>query len=135
MVYFKQIRKKSHGFPLEDKGNMATKFEEKRKCPRISLHSPLCFWIKGTHSFNNTVSSDISLKGVGCLNDNFIAPETPVILEISLASLFLRPAGRIVWSAPLPHSDRYRLGIEFLEMDPKDRGALAEYIDMQTERL
>lgn len=114
---------------------MDTKVQEKRKTPRVALRAPICFWAKGTHAFNNTISYDISLGGIGCISDNFIAPQTPVVLEISFFSFLLKAIGKISWASPLPHSDRYRLGMEFLEFDPKDKNILAEYIDMQTNKL
>lgn len=109
--------------------------EEKRKFPRIKLYTPLHYQIRGIPEFYNTVSDDISLGGIGFMNNKFVAPQTPVTLEINLLSRVLRPTGRIAWSWPLAHSDRYRLGVEFVELDPGERNYLSDYIDMQRGKL
>lgn len=107
------------------------KATEKRSLSRIKLHTSLRYQIRGRAEFNNTVSDDISLKGLGIINDRFISPQTYVMLEISILSRILKPMGKIAWAQPLPHSDRYRLGIEFLELDPQEKNYLQGFIDMQ----
>lgn len=114
---------------------MATKPAEKRTFPRITLHTPLRYQIRGTADFNNTVSDDISLNGLGIINDRFISPQTYVMLEISVLSRILRPMGKIAWASPLPHSDRYKLGIEFLRLEPKEKSYLQDFIDMHRVKL
>lgn len=114
---------------------MAAAVEEKRRFSRITLHSPLRYQIRGLSEFHNTLSNDISLGGVSFNNSRFIASNTAVALEINVLSRSLRPIGRVAWSSPLPHSDRYHLGIEFLEFDPKEKNYLSDYIDMQRGKL
>ncbi len=110
-------------------------FEEKRLTPRIRLHSPLRYQICGEREFNNTLSDDISMGGVGFLNNRFLAPKTTLNLEINVLSRVLRPLGMITWSSPLPHSDNYRLGVEFLEFNPQEKNYLKDYIDMRLGKL
>lgn len=114
---------------------MAIGFEEKRLTPRIRLNNPLRYQVRGAGEFNSTLSDDISLGGVGLLNSKFIAPKTPVNLEINVLSRVLRPAGMVAWSSPLPHSMSYRLGIRFLEFDLKEKRYLKDYMDMQLGKL
>jgi len=110
---------------------MSVKLEEKRRFPRIKFNSPLRFQIRGTPAFNNTVINDISSGGIGFTADNFIPPSTNLMLEINILSHVVKPIGRVAWSSPLPHCNRYRLGIEFVELDLRDRTFLNDYIDMQ----
>lgn len=114
---------------------MAISFSEKRNSPRIKLHRPLRYQIRGRREFYNTISDDISTGGIGFVNNKFIAPLTPVMLEINILSRILRPVGIVAWSYPLPHSNRYRLGMEFLELDPGEKNYLKDFIDMQRNRL
>lgn len=93
------------------------------------------YQIRGTPEFNNTVSDNISLGGIGFINDRFIAPKTLVMLEINVLSRVLRPVGKIAWASSLPRSNKYRIGTEFLELDPKERNYLTDYVDMQMGRL
>lgn len=110
---------------------MATAFAEKRNFPRIKLRTPVRFQIRGMPRFNSTISDDISLGGLGMVNNDFIAPQTQVMLEINVLSRILRPVGTVAWSYPLSHSDRYRVGIKFLELDPREKTYLGDFIDMQ----
>lgn len=110
-------------------------FKEKRNFPRIKLRIPLRYQIRGKPEFYNTVSSDISLSGIGFTDDKFITPNTCAGLEINLLSRVLRMQGKIVRSSPVAHSDKYRLGVEFLEWDPPEKNYLKDFIDMQMGKL
>ena len=114
---------------------MEVRQEEKRRFPRIGLKTPLRYQIRGTHEFNNSVTDDISLGGISFRNDKYIAPLTNLMLEIKVLSRVLNPIGKIVWMSPLPHSDRYHYGIEFLEFGPDEKNYLSQYIDMQKIKL
>ena len=108
--------------------------EEKRRFPRMPLRIPLHYQVRGTSKFNNTIINDISSSGLGFTNSEFIAPNTTLALELNILSRVLRPVGRVAWSSPLPHSDRCRLGLEFLELDPKEKNYLSGYIDMKAAK-
>lgn len=114
---------------------MAIPDEEKRRSPRIRLRIPLHYQIRGSSEFGDTISDDISAGGIGFTGNKFIVPQTLVALEINLLSRILKSIGKVAWSSPLPHSDRYRLGIEFLELDLHQRNYLKDFIDMQTGKL
>ena len=77
---------------------------------------------------DSTLSEDISIQGLRLVADRFIAPRTPLSVEINLPAHILRLTGRIAWVSSMAHSDRTRLGIEFVELDPNDRISLANYI-------
>lgn len=108
--------------------------KEKRRFPRIPLRIPLHYQVRGTPKFNNTIINDISLGGLSFTNNEFIAPNTALTFELDILSRVLKPIGRVSWSSPLPHSDRSRLGVEFLELDPRDKNYLSDYIDMQAAK-
>ena len=114
---------------------MVLKPEEKRRSPRIRLRAPIRFQIRGLQQSDNAISDDISIGGLSFTGNRFIAPETPVMLEINVLSRILHPAGRIAWSNTLAHSDRNRLGIEFTELNAEEKGYLADFINMQTGKL
>ena len=108
--------------------------KEKRRFPRIPLRIPLHYQVRGTSKFNNTIINDISLGGLGFTNNEFIALNTTLALDLDILSRVLTPIGRIAWSSPLSHSDRCRLGVEFLELDPRDKNYLSDYIDMKAAK-
>lgn len=114
---------------------MAVSSEEKRRFLRIGVRVPIRYQVRGIPEFNNTVSENLSSNGLGFKSHEFITPGTAVMLEINLLSRCLRPIGKISWSAPLPHSDRYRSGVEFLELEHREEEYLTDYIDLQTGKL
>ncbi len=106
-------------------------FEEKRRFPRVNFKSPVRYHVRGEPDFENALSSNISEGGIGFINNKFLAPSMLVMLEINVLSRVLRPVGKIVSSLPLPHSERNRLGIEFVEMDHDDKRYLQNFVNMQ----
>lgn len=105
--------------------------KENRRFPRIKLRIPLHYRLRGTSEFDNVSSEDISLGGLRFTNNRFIPPLSNLSLEINILSRVLSPTGRVVWSTPLPHSDRYNLGVEFLDFHPDEKKYLADYIDIR----
>ena len=107
--------------------------EVKRRAPRIGLRAEMRYHVRGSAAeFSNVISDNISAGGVAFNANGYIAPQTALMLEIDVLSRVLHPIGRVAWCQPLPHSDRNRLGIEFLEMDPLEKNYLTDYISMQT---
>lgn len=106
--------------------------EEKRANPRVKLKTPVNFQIRGRPHYTNALSDDISLSGLRLINDSFIGPGTLVELRINVLSRILNPTGRIAWSSRIPHSDNYRVGVEFLQIQKPERNYLADYIDTRT---
>ena len=114
---------------------MIAKWEEKRSFPRINLKTALRCQVRGTQEFNNVVSDDISAGGVSFVNESFIVPQTRVNLEINLLSRMINTTGRIIRANPLAHSNKYRWGVEFLEIDPLQKKYLSAYMNMQIGKL
>jgi len=115
---------------------LVTNQEVKRRVPRIDLRAQMRYQVRGFSSgFDNAVSSNISSCGVAFNANKFIAPQTPLMLEIDVLSRVLHPIGRVAWCQPLPHSERNRLGVEFLEIDQLEKNYLEDYIKMQTTRF
>ena len=111
-------------------------FEEKRRFPRIRLKSPIQWQIRGANELSrNAVTDDISLSGMSFTNDKFVAPDATLMLQVNVLSRILYPIAKVVWSNPMPHSDRYQVGVQFLEFDPMERRYLGDYIDMQRQVL
>ena len=111
---------------------MAYEQIEKRRFPRVPAKVTLNCQIRGIiPEFDNAVSEDISLGGISFVNKRFISPQTPVSLKINLFSRVLNTIGRIAWSWPIPHSDRYKVGVEFLELNYSDKRQLSDFIALQ----
>lgn len=109
--------------------------EEKRFFPRVKCRAALRYQIRGSSLFNNTISEDICSAGVGFIADAFIAPSNNIGLQINVLSRVLNPIARVMWITPVPRSDRYHLGLKFVEFDPNEKKYLSDFIDMQTGKI
>ncbi len=105
--------------------------KESRSFTRFDFSGPLRCQVRGSHEITRTVSEDLSLSGVKFINNKFIAPSTPIMLEISLKQNVIRPIARIVWSSALPRQDNFALGAEFIELDSQDKKNLSDYLKMR----
>jgi len=114
---------------------MALASAEKREFPRIQIHTPVHYKIRGSSEFNNVVSDNISVGGLGFVNNNFISPGTFLMLELNLLNRVISPLGKTVWSCPIAHSDRYGLGVQFHELDIKEKDYLQDFVNMQLGRI
>jgi len=108
---------------------------EKRQSPRVKTKAYVRYQIRGRPEFNNVLSDNISVNGVGILTDEFLAPSTDLMLEISILSRLLTPIGSVVWSMPVAHTNRYKTGIKFIEFDPLQKNFLNDYINMRRGEL
>lgn len=107
--------------------------QEKRSSPRIGIKLPLRCQIRGSKEFNNGVTYDISKSGLSFINDKFIAPNTFVNLEINVLATIVNAIGKIVSSNSISRSNKYRLGIEFQELNQNYEFYLSDYINMRIE--
>lgn len=114
---------------------MAILPQEKRQFPRLNVKEEMRLQVRGLPSFNNAVTEDISAGGLGFINNEYIAPNTTLSLEVNVLSRILHSFGRVAWASPLPHNDRYRVGVEFAEMDPRERNFLRDYINLRAGSL
>jgi hypothetical protein len=111
---------------------MANNAKETRLFPRVRYTSPIRLQIRGTNRFCRTIGENVSETGICFVNDGFIAPSTPVMFELEVLSRVLTPIGKIVWTSPFLHSDRYRLGTEFVEFEGADKKFLSDYVRLNT---
>jgi c-di-GMP-binding flagellar brake protein YcgR len=109
--------------------------EERRRFPRVELHTPIRYQVRGTPEFDSALTENISLGGASFIGNKFIAPQTTIMLELSLLSRLLRPIAKIAWSSNIPHSNRIQMGVEFLELDPNEKNYLQDYMNMQTGQI
>ncbi|MDI6606425.1 MAG: PilZ domain-containing protein [Candidatus Omnitrophota bacterium] len=109
--------------------------EEKRQFVRINLKTPFYYQVRGSCDFNNTITENISIGGVGIINNKFINPEALLNLEMKILSRVLNVKGKVSWLTSLAHSSTFRMGIEFIELDNLDKLYLSDYISMQTKSI
>ena len=107
-----------------------------KRAPRIDLRAQMRYQVRGNPTeSDHVISNNISASGVAFNTNRFLAPQTALMLEIDVLSRVLHPIGKVAWCQYLPHSDRSKLGVEFLELDPLERNFLEDFIKMQTGRF
>ncbi|MFA5320389.1 MAG: PilZ domain-containing protein [Candidatus Omnitrophota bacterium] len=101
----------------------------KRTSRRYDLELPLKYYVRGNQSFSSTVASDnISAGGIGFTGRCFIPPSTNLMLELMVAKKSISSIGKVAWVNVSSRSNKYKLGVEFLEMNPMDREYLKKYL-------
>lgn len=114
---------------------MPKETEDKRRFLRVKLQAPLRYQLRGKPDFASSIAENISIGGLSFSNDKFISPNTLLTLEINVLRRLLRSTARVAWATDLPYGNRFRNGVEFLEIDDSDKKYLADYINMQAEKL
>lgn len=105
--------------------------DEKRRFPRVAIKVPLRWQIRGRSEPNDTINQDIGLGGISFVNEQFLATNIFINIQMNLAAQIIKAAGRIANVSFLPYSDKYRIGIEFLEFELKEKRILSDYINAQ----
>lgn len=113
---------------------MVIKAQEKRRSLRVNVRLPIRYQIRGLPLFDNAIADNISNEGLAFTSPNFIRPSSFITLEINLLSRVLRLTARVARSSMLPRSYRTQVGVEFLEIDPKEKDYLSDFLDMQKGR-
>ena len=114
---------------------MIAKIENRRLFPRVDVHVPVRCLQRGTGTDTSTcVLNDISAGGLSFVNQQYLAPETVLNLEVNLLSRVIYTAGKVAWVSSMPHSYRYNVGIEFVEMDPVQKRFISDYVGMRLEQ-
>ncbi len=75
-------------------------------------------------------SDNISAGGVGITGNTFIPPATNLMIQFMLAKRCVCSIGKVAWVNISSRSSRYRMGVEFLEMNPLDRKYLKTYLSV-----
>lgn len=108
---------------------------DKRRFLRVKVQASLHYQVRGRPEFGGSVAENISVGGLSFINNKFISPNTLLTLEINVLCRALRSTARIAWAIGLPYGNGFRNGVEFLEIDNSDKKYLADYINMQVEKL
>jgi len=106
---------------------MPINWEDKRRNPRVNIRTPLTYRVRGEPRSQSTVCDNISAGGLSFTGERFVPSQATLMLEVSLLSRVLYPVGRVMWVSPLPHSDRNRIGVKFLEFPGSEMKYLEDY--------
>ncbi len=89
--------------------------EEKRKYPRTEISFPLECKILPDAGYFYTVSKNLSLAGIKIISDQFIPKDSIVRLHVNFIDTVIDVKARVSWCSKQRVSDRYAVGLEFVE--------------------
>ena len=94
---------------------------DKRQYIRADLRCPLqikALSMDGTQFMRNSFSNNISQIGLGLTAFDFFAINEKVHLQLFSSAWvrLLEIVGRVVWIKRLPFQDRFKIGIEFVDI-------------------
>ncbi len=94
--------------------------EEQRKSPRISFRESVSFHqMKDPRRFGGCLSLDLSEGGIRVYFDQFLPIGSLLNVQLQLGDKHIVDlTGRVAWVVQVPHSERYQLGLEFIEPGP-----------------
>jgi hypothetical protein len=113
----------------------ANTIKEKRQFRRINAKFPIRYRIRRGGFFASALTENISISGVRLNADRFFPQGLNLNLELNILAKVVNPVGKVVWSQPLPHSNRYQMGIAFIEINPQDQNYLSDYVNMRIPEL
>lgn len=102
--------------------------KDRRRFPRTQMSLPTEGRLLGSAKYFHTVSKDISLVGIRILGNEFLPQGHFLKLDINLIERMLALKAKIVWCNKERLSDRYQIGLEFLELDNENRICIAEFL-------
>ncbi len=109
---------------------------ERRRLPRLRTSIAVQFRnvLKPQESYSGSLSKDLSASGVRLITPHFLPKEARLVLLLFMPRDLkpLRIIARVVWMRRKPFNEAYECGIQFLEIDPEDRGAIAEFVERGT---
>ena len=109
--------------------------KEKRNSSRLSVKFPIRFQIRRGGFYASALTDDLSVSGIKLSADRFFPKGVNLNIQLNILSRIINPVGKVVWSQPLSHSNGYKMGIEFIEMNLQDKNYLSDYLNLHTSEL
>jgi len=107
-----------------------TPIEERRRWPRLRVYSPVKYRFLKEDRFQCCITCDLSEGGAGLLLESPLPRGTCLYFQIRLHDLPNPASGiaRVTWTSKDVYSQRYRAGVEFLEVSNGSRSDIADFV-------
>ena len=110
---------------------------ERRRFPRLPFHEPVQYQLKDTHRFGGCLAGDISEGGIRVNFNDFIPLKTQIAVQVFLTlGRMVECVGHVVWIQKFPFSDRYQVGLAFLDGDSsaEAKKEIAQFVSHATSK-
>lgn len=104
--------------------------EERRKAVRVHISFPIeCRVLPERRKVFYTVTKNLSIGGAKILSEEFLPKEKTLKININLVNEIIEAKAKVVWCNKEPYSERYQMGLCFLEMNKKNRDQLRAFLE------
>lgn len=107
---------------------MLDQSSQKRRFYRLDERLTVHYRVRGEQSAHATVTENVSIGGAGLKGESYVPMHSALDVDLNLGARVVHAVGIVTWVASMPHSDRTRFGVEFIESDPLDSEYLADFI-------
>lgn len=110
---------------------------ERRKFVRIPEHAQISYQILNSQKEYSSLTKDISQGGIRFWVQEFIPENTHLKIKCTLEkiSFSFEAVVRLAWITEDSFSEKYEVGVEFLDIPKKAAERLVEYIDYVRQDL
>ena len=102
--------------------------EDRRRSSRIGVSFPVECRFLPRRDYFYTVSKNLSLHGVKIISDNFLPKGDSSKVSINLVNRIVEMKAKVVWCSKERLSERFSAGLEFVEINDRNKKMLAEFL-------
>lgn len=104
---------------------------ERRRFQRLKVNCPVDYRFFNGTRYQQTVTCDVSEGGISFLVDGAVSIGTHIYFEARLKNRpqSLYGIARVVWSSREPYSDKYKVGLEFVEAGSISKADITSFIE------
>ena len=102
---------------------------ENRKFPRTGISFPIECRPLPERNYFYTVSKDLSLGGMKIISTQFLPKNDTLKVSINLINKVLGLKARVAWCNQERMSDRYSVGLEFVETNEQSKKKLLSFLN------
>lgn len=101
---------------------------ERRRSPRLGMSFQVaCNMLSKNHYFY-TVSKNLCLGGLRIICNEFISVNSPLKISVNLIDRVITLKARVAWCNRRRISDRYSVGLEFLEVNQANKRHIDNFL-------
>jgi len=101
---------------------------ERRQYRRVNVSFPVECKVLHQRGYFYTVSKDLSIGGARILSDKFLPKGNLIKVNINLINRVVGLKAKVAWCNKERIAERYSAGLEFLEMDERNKETLVSFL-------
>jgi len=104
--------------------------KERRSVPRVNISFPVeCEVLPERRRVFYTVTKDLSIGGAKILSEDFFSKGSVLRINLNMVNEVIAAKTKVVWCNKQPYSERYQIGLYFLEINKRGKDKLKTLID------